>query len=101
MLVGGNKRNSNDPLKNTLFYPLDSASVPDPLPTCLNGAKLEIDGNAREFTALFPNAGKTTTCFFLRAQTEVKLPKVSKFAEVGIPWLSTLSAKNPVNIISA
>ena len=66
MYVGGNKRNSNDPLKNTQFYPLGSVTTSDPFPTCLNGAKSEIDGTGREFTALFPNAGKASLphCIF-------------------------------------
>ena len=57
MLVGGNK-NVNNQYLNTLFYPLGSLAAPDPMPTCLNGAKDEIDGTERQFAALFPNAGE-------------------------------------------
>ena len=57
MLVGGNNNDNNQYL-NTLFYPLGSLSSPNPMPTCLNGAKDEIDGTEREFAALFPNAGE-------------------------------------------
>ena len=56
MLVGGNNGVNNQYL-NVLFYPLGSVATPNPMPTCLNGAKDEIDGTEREFTALFPNAG--------------------------------------------
>ena len=58
MLVGGYKNDNNQYL-NTLFYPLGSLAAPNPMPTCLNGAKDEIDGTEREFAALFPNAGET------------------------------------------
>ena len=59
MLVGGNNKDNNQYL-NTLFYPLGSLAAPNPMPTCLNGAKGEIDGNEREFAALFPNAGEVS-----------------------------------------
>ena len=56
MLVGGNEGQANQ-INNTLFYPLGSLASPNPMPSCLNGAKDDVDGAAREFTALFPNAG--------------------------------------------
>ena len=71
MLVGGNNGVNNQYL-NVLFYPLGSVATPNPMPTCLNGAKDEIDGTEREFTALFPNAG-TEKCTDMSKESKDRL----------------------------